>query len=186
MRWARTVVIIGIVAAACSGGGTSGEASGRDAVPSTLAPPSTTATAPLDDEGAIAAAVEAFVETIALASAPPSPDHPAISETATGEAEFELVADIESYVEHGLTVERSRANLFGVVAVRDVVVSAEQAEASVCMIDDLVVRTTAGELVSDEVGTRLMRLEFALGDGTWRVSRVELRSITLEATTCAE
>lgn len=139
--------------------------------PTDLAPLDPTPTSTADDEsGAVLAAYQGFWDAILAANDPPDEQHPALRETATGEA---FASVFEGAQTNRLARRALRLPPDSVTEHRAEVVAIEGDAATVrdCAIDDgLVVDMDTGDVVNDEVETVLGTAELIREHGQWKVA----------------
>lgn len=125
-------------------------------------------------EEAVLNAYQGYWDAIIEANSPPDPTHPALKRYATGEA-YESV--FEAAQTNRVANRALRLPEDARYEHRAEVVSIEGDTATVrdCSIDDLlVVNTETGEVVNDEVVTRLSTGTLVRENGTWKVADSEV------------
>lgn len=117
----------------------------------------------------------AFWESRQLANqAPPNPDHPSLSEYATGAQLENVISETSRRRDDGLAI-RTPDNSLSRHEVR--VVESSDAEATLqdCSVNDGVIyRVATGEVVNDDVVTQSIRATMRLVDGQWKLERATL------------
>lgn len=171
-----------VVLGACSGNGEGPTTSGTTAttpVTSTTADTTTTSTqatiAPAEEaDQAVLEAYQGYFDAILAANDPPDQFHPALRQFATGEA-FQSVfeaAQGNRLAERALRLpENPRTEHRAEV----ISIEGEQATVRDCAVDDgLVVSIETGEVLNDEVTTRLVTGTLVMDEGQWKVSNTSV------------
>ena len=172
-RWAA--VLIGLVAvlavAACGGDGgdeASGDTTERPETTDTTVAETTTTISP---EAEIEAAIATYYAMVDRVVQAPDPDDPEIAQRAMGtnretvESGFAQLAALGQYGRPG--PNRSTTVLRATV-------SGDQANADVCEVDDgRLINSASGDVIDDDVVTRLVVISLERVDGAWLVSRVD-------------
>ncbi len=187
-RWAAalTTLCAVLAPAACGGDGNADEeasASTTEAsepTDATVAATTTTLSPEAEVESAIAA-YDAMINRIVQA---PDPNDPEIAQRATG-ANLETVesgfAQLVALGQHGQPGPNRRTTVLRTV------VSGDQATVDVCEVDDgLLINTATGEVIDDDVVTRLVVISLERVDGTWLVARIEPTNSSWEGVTDCE
>jgi hypothetical protein len=182
-RTAHGVLVL-VVLGACSDSGdgpttsattTTAPALSTSADRTTTSTEVTTTTAPDDEaEEAVLDAYQGYFDAILAANDPPDQFHPALRQFATGEA-FQSVfeaAQGNRLAERALRLpENSRTEHRAEV----ISIEGEQATVRDCAVDDgLVVSIETGEVLNDEVTTRLVTGTLVMDEGQWKVSNTSV------------
>ncbi len=163
------VAIVGTVGFVATRDGEKAPAPEPPAVESTAAP---TTTAPPDPAQAATDAFFAYEEAFLAAAIIPDPDHPALRETATGENLADDVAQLRAWQLSGRVVRPIGAATEGVRVLTASVQPDGTARVRACITDDdHVVIAATGQVVNDDVVTRLVDLTLVVEGGRWKVSR---------------
>ena len=196
-RLLTVAVVVAVVVAGCSQGGSSDTAvtpttgSVTTATSSTTQAPDSTpeptessepqTSAELveaaDDEPIdvqIAGRIRAFFDTREAVNAGPEPDPNSteLAEVATGEALASAVSETQRRLDDGRAIRAGEQGL-AEIRVGTVQVDGEAAQAAVCSIDDGVIyEVSSGEVVNDDVVTHNYLIEMELASDGWKVARV--------------
>ena len=140
------------------------------AVATTAAP----TTAPVDPAKLAEGAYIAFEEAFAAAGAIPDPDHPGLRETATGQALADAVEQLSAWRLSG-RVARAVGPVADGVRVLGSSLSTDGAHVRACHVnDDQVVVADTGQVVNDDVVTRLYDVAVVQEGDRWKVSHLSV------------
>lgn len=171
---APVLIVVAVVIVATAGfvatrDGGNAPASQPPVVDSTAA---ATTTARPDPAQAATDAFFAYEEAFLAAAVIPDPDHPALRETATGENLADDVAQLRAWQLSGRVVRPIGAPTEGLRVLTARVQPDGTAKVRACITDDdHVVIAATGQVVNDEVVTRLVDLTLVMDGGNWKVSR---------------
>ncbi|MDP9420262.1 MAG: hypothetical protein M3P53_08980 [Actinomycetota bacterium] len=131
-----------------------------------------TTTAPSDPAKEATDAFLAYEEAFLAAAVIPDPEHPALLDTATGENLADDVAQLRAWQLTGRVVRPIGSATEGVRVLSAGVQPDGTAQIRACITDDdHVVIAATGEVVNDDVVTRLVDLRLVVDGGRWKVSR---------------
>ncbi len=134
----------------------------------------TTTTVSADPVQVAGEAYVAFEEAFAAAAAVPDPDHPALRETATGEALADAVEQLRAWQQSG-RVARAIGPVKDGVRVIGASLSTDGVLVRACHVnDDQVVVADTGQVVNAEVVTRLYNVTIVQEGGRWKVSHLRV------------
>lgn len=116
-----------------------------------------------------------FWESRQLANqAPPNPDHPSLSEYATGAQLENVISETRRRRDDGLAI-RTPDNSVSRHDVRVIESSDTEATLQDCSVNDGVIyRVATGEVVNDDVVTQSIRATMRVVDGQWKLERATL------------
>ncbi len=178
-------VLVIVVLGACSGNGDGPTTSAStattpvtsttaDTVTTTSTEATTRSTSADEAEQAVFDAYRGYFDAILAANDPPDQSHPALRQFATGEA-FQSV--FEAAQGNRLAGRALRLPENSRTEHRAEVISIEGDQATVrdCAVDDgLVVSIETGEVLNDEVTTRLVTGTLVMDQGQWKVSNTSV------------
>lgn len=182
---AISLVLVGLLVAACSGGDP--EIAIPDSTTTTarlLATSTTTGsgTPPSDPSAPIPTAEEEIVTRyqafwsarFEANQAPPDPDHPGLAEYATGEQLETVIAGTRQNLEEGLALRRPEDSVRR-SDVRVIGIKGDEALLQECYVDDgIVYRTASGEVVNDAVATHNVQATMLRVDRVWKLASTRL------------
>lgn len=179
-----TALLVVFAAVGCGGDDGGGDAS-ADTTGATEAPDTTLAetTTTLSPEAEVEAAVGAFYAMFERLVQAPSSTDPEIAQTTTGASRQTIEETFDQYAALGQAGQPG-PNMGA--RVLDISVAGNTATAQVCAVDDSVlVETTSGRVINDNVVTRHTEMRLERVDGAWLVAEVWFPSSWDGVTDCA-
>jgi hypothetical protein len=145
------------------------------ATPTTRRPPTSTTSTTLTTEDQVLQAYQAFWEARDAANqAPPSPEHPALREYATGDQLKNVVEETRQHRDDGLAF-RLPANSISEHRALVRTINGDEATVQDCATDDgIVYRIEGGKIINDAVVTRNITATMKRQDGKWKLASTQV------------
>jgi hypothetical protein len=138
---------------------------------------------PLSPEAEVEEAYLAYWDMLDRLAEAPDPDDPEIRERASGEALLEVVAGLQTLIDHGHVSESGPLYQH---SIQSVLIEDNEAVLQDCVIDDtsLIDRATGEVVEPGDMAIALLEVTLRLEEARWKVNRVERAPVDATATLC--